>query len=160
MLLLKLCLTAFSQQPQRIATGTITDAETGKPVASAAVFIANTTAGVITDADGNYRLDVPGAGIFEIVVSHVAYEEVIHKVDIPRPSMRFDAELITRAFDDIVVVAQKQYRKEDVKLFWDRVLHAQPSKKLEIVNANDIYFYYNNEKKYLESYEYGAHTAY
>ena len=148
-LLLKLCLTAFSQQPQRIVTGTVTDAETGEPVQSATVFIANTTVGITTDADGNYRLYVPGVGSYEIVVSHVAYEPVVHKIDNPRTMARFDVELVVSAFDEIIVKAKSFYRKEDVKLFWDRILDAQPSSKLKIENLNDIHFFYNASEKTL-----------
>ena len=47
-----LCLGVYSQQPQRIVIGKITDAETGEPVSAVAVFIAGTTSGTTTGNDG------------------------------------------------------------------------------------------------------------
>ena len=143
LILLLLCLGLYSQQSQRIVTGTITDSETGEPVPSAAIFIANTTVGTTTDEKGNYRLIVPGTGSYEVVVSHVGYEPIMYKLDFPLSLEKYDATLMTYKFEDIVVIAKKQYRKEDVKLFWDRLLGVQPSKNLEIVNPNDINFFYN-----------------
>ena len=149
-LLLKLCLTAFSQQPQRIVTGTITDAETGEPVQSAAVFIANTTVGTTTDMRGNYRLPLPGGGNYEMVFSHVGYEAVFHQINAQRALTVVNVKLNLNELDDIVITAERNYRNADVILFWDRLLGVKPLKYIEVLNPNDVHFHYNAETQILK----------
>ncbi|HEY4788751.1 MAG TPA: SusC/RagA family TonB-linked outer membrane protein [Bacteroidales bacterium] len=45
---------------QQKITGTITDASTGEPLTGVSVSVEGTTQGVISDANGNFSIDVPG----------------------------------------------------------------------------------------------------
>ncbi|WP_165871549.1 carboxypeptidase-like regulatory domain-containing protein [Flaviaesturariibacter flavus] len=65
-------LTLFSFA-QGVISGTITDAETGQPLEGASVFAQNTTIGMVSKADGSYRLSL-GKGGYELVVSYTGYE--------------------------------------------------------------------------------------
>ena len=59
------------QQNRRMITGTVTDSH--GPVIGASVIVKGTTSGVITDVDGNFKLEVPiGA---TIVISYVGYKD-------------------------------------------------------------------------------------
>ena len=70
-LVMVLCL-SFPALAQKITvTGTVTD-PTGEPLIGASVLAQGTSAGVATDIDGNYRLDVDANGT--IVVSYVGYD--------------------------------------------------------------------------------------
>ena len=51
-----LLLLPFISFSQATITGKVTDAETKMPLQGASVFAQNTTKGVITDNDGNYKL--------------------------------------------------------------------------------------------------------
>jgi len=57
---------------QGVISGTITDAETKSPLEGASVFAQNTTAGVVTKADGTFKL-VLNKGGYELVVSFTGY---------------------------------------------------------------------------------------
>ena len=129
-------------QAQQAISGRITDAEDGKPITGASVFIVNTTVGMASGLDGKYSLTVPGRGSFEIVVSHVGYQSVIHKIDVPQNTHRYDAALETTELDEVVVKAAITYKQSDVNLFWQKILGERPSKRgLEVLNAEKVYFY-------------------
>ena len=132
---------------QQAVTGRLTDATDGTPVASASVIVANTTIGVDSDAEGNFSFTVPGRGSFEIVVSHIGYQSVFHKIVTPQDTHQYNVELETVELDEIVVRAAKTYRQNDVNLFWRMILGETPSRRgMEVLNADKIYFYLNSER--------------
>lgn len=57
---------------QRMVKGTVTDKD-GQPVIGANVVAKGTTAGTVTDANGNYSLNVP-AGVNELTISYTGFE--------------------------------------------------------------------------------------
>jgi TonB family protein len=63
--------TGMATQQQKSIKGKVVFADTGEPAPGAAVLIAGTTTGTITDDDGAFMLDV--AGDPEIVISFVGY---------------------------------------------------------------------------------------
>jgi len=131
---------------QQVVSGRITDAEDDMPVPGASVFIANTTVGTTSDALGNYSLTVPGRGSFEIVVSHVGYQSVFHKIDMPKDTHHYSVALETNELEEITVTAAKTYRNRDVDLFWRKILGEKPSKKgLEVLNPEKVYYYLNSD---------------
>src|SRR5262245_66166479 len=52
-------LVARRHEPMAIISGRITDSATSQPLAGTTVSVRETTLGVQTDAQGNYRLNVP-----------------------------------------------------------------------------------------------------
>ena len=140
-------LIAFSQvlSAQQVVTGRITDASDGAPVASASVFVANTTIGTASDPDGNYSFTVPGRGSFELVVSHIGFQSVSQKIDEPKDRHRYDVTMEIAELEEVVIKAAKTYKTGDVNLFWQKVLGEKPSKRgLEVLNPDKIYFYKSN----------------
>ena len=67
--LLFVCSVTWAQQGRYIS-GHITDAVDGEPIPAVAVFFYNTTVGITTDLEGNYRLSIPGEGSYNLTVSH------------------------------------------------------------------------------------------
>ncbi|MFT0496366.1 SusC/RagA family TonB-linked outer membrane protein [Bacteroides thetaiotaomicron] len=65
------------QQKSKTVVGTVTD--NGEPIIGASVVVKNAGKGVITDMDGNFKLDVPVGAT--IVISYVGYdsEEIVYK---------------------------------------------------------------------------------
>nr|WP_302830219.1 TonB-dependent receptor [uncultured Bacteroides sp.] len=59
------------QQNRKMVTGTVTDSY--GPVIGASVVVKGTTSGVITDVDGNFKLEVPVGAT--IVISYVGYKD-------------------------------------------------------------------------------------
>ena len=142
-----ICL-CFSQaiEAQQVVSGRITDATDGTPVPGVHVFIANTSIGTTSDESGNYSFTVPGMGSFEIVVSHVSYQAVSYKIDMPQPSHRHDVALAENELDEIIVNAKKTYRNRDVDLFWRTILKEKPSRNgMQVVNPEKVYFYLNSD---------------
>jgi hypothetical protein len=63
---------SFSGYAQVIISGKVVDAETKIPLQGASVFAQNTTKGVITDKEGDYRI-VLNKGGYELVISFTGY---------------------------------------------------------------------------------------
>ncbi len=73
LMVLPMVLFAFSfAMAQRTVTGTVTDAE-GVPLIGASVLVKGTTAGTVTDIDGNFSLNVP-EGAETLVFSYTGFE--------------------------------------------------------------------------------------
>jgi len=132
-------------QAQQLITGRITDAEDGLPVPGASIFIANTTVGTASDASGNYSLTVPGRGGFEIVISHVGYQSVFHKIETPQSSHQYDVALTINELQEITITANIRYRRSDVNLFWRTILGEKPSRNgMEVLNPEKVSYHLNS----------------
>jgi len=64
----------LSAQTQFPISGSVLDADTGKPLPHANVFLANTMKGSVTDTTGRFLIRGVPIRTFEIVVSRVGYE--------------------------------------------------------------------------------------
>ncbi len=89
--------------------GRVVDDASGEPVEGVAVVIDGPDrAGVVSTADGTFRFSGVAAGIYEMKVSHIAYGEATHLVNVP-PNGEIDltVRLVPRAIalDSIVVSA-------------------------------------------------------
>ena len=69
-ILLLYCKTIFSQT----LTGKIINADSKEPMASASVYLSNTSIGVNTNKQGIFNLSVAGGGKYKLVVSYIGYE--------------------------------------------------------------------------------------
>jgi len=65
---------------QFIVSGQVFDAETNTPLPGANVFLANTTKGVSSDADGTFAIRNLPALHFKLVVSFIGYETQVFDV--------------------------------------------------------------------------------
>ena len=138
------CLISFTLAAQRTISGRVTDEESGEPVANASVFIANTTIGVTTDATGYYQLKLSREGISRFVVSHVGYESVYADIEPERVSVIFDVALKTATMEEVTVAAKARFRKYDVDLFWRTILGQKPTKNIQPLNPEAVYYYFNS----------------
>jgi TonB-linked SusC/RagA family outer membrane protein len=94
----------FAQSKQ--VTGTVKD-NTGEPVVGASVVVKGTSVGIVSDSEGNFTLDVPGAATV-IVVSYIGYKEKEVSV---APYMEITLETDISDLDKVVVVAYGTARK-------------------------------------------------
>jgi len=97
-------------QQIRVA-GVVKDAN-GQPMPGVAVKVTGTTLGALTDANGRYSLDVPGASA-ELEFSFIGYAVVTVPVN-GRSVIDVTLEETTEALDEIVVVGYGTVRKSDV----------------------------------------------
>ena len=133
----------FTLSAQRTISGHVTDAS-GAPIRDAHVFIANTTVGMITNAAGYYRLQIPGEGSYRLTASHVAYEPVFVDMKPGKNSLRLDLKMQANVLDAVEISAKVNFRKRDIDLFWNTLLGKKPSKNtIYAVNPEAVFFKYD-----------------
>jgi len=89
---------SFSQATYTVS-GKIIDAETKLPLQAASVFAQNTTIGTATNADGNFKLELPNGG-YELAITFTGYYSETKRIS--------NAD----AGDNNIVIALKQKEKE------------------------------------------------
>ena len=131
---------------QQVVTGRITDGTDGTPIPGAEIFIANTTIGTTSNESGNYSITVPLKGSFEFVVSHVGYQPVFHKIDVPKSLHQIDVAMEVNDIQEVIITARNNYTRGDVNLFWEILLGVRPSNSgLEVLNPEKVYFFRNRD---------------
>lgn len=71
-------LNSPAQERNRIS-GTVINATTHQPIASASIFISGTTSGTMSNASGHFVLNnVPAKGSFELVISSIGFNTYVH----------------------------------------------------------------------------------
>lgn len=107
------CLTfneAFAQQRQ--ITGTVTSVENKQPVSGVTVTVKGTNTRAVTDAQGNFKLNVP-TGATTLVfssASFLTYELVIGSENTINAELAPDI----RAMEDVVVIGYQSVRRKDL----------------------------------------------
>lgn len=99
-------------------SGTVTDAETGDPLAGTNVFIVGTTIGAATDVEGFFTiLNVP-PGIWEVTASMVGYLEVtmqqVRVITDQTSQIEFQLKTEFLEGEAVIVVAERKVVKKDV----------------------------------------------
>ena len=103
-----LCLVAFAQGRQ--ISGTVIDG-TGEPIIGANVLEVGTTNGVITDIDGNFKLNVqPNAKIQVSFIGYITQTVTVGSQSNIKVTLKEDAQ----ALDEVVVVGYGVQKKSDV----------------------------------------------
>ncbi len=74
-ILIFVIILSFSLKAQ-VLNGTVKDSETGDPVAIATIFFNNHRNGTFSDKNGNFEVIVPASGYLELIVSHIAYNNL------------------------------------------------------------------------------------
>lgn len=94
--------------------GKVLDYETKEPVALASVYFANTRVGVSTKPDGTYEIDNIKPGIYELVVSHIAYESKVEVLELTRNKLTVNFRLVEKTSDlnDFELTGEKMKRSE------------------------------------------------
>lgn len=76
MLATSVYMPAWSQTKPTALTGKVIDADDGYPLIGVAVMVSGTKYGTVTDADGNFELNIPDKQS-EIVFSYIGYDDVV-----------------------------------------------------------------------------------
>ncbi len=102
---------ALSSFGQDVAVkGQVKDQNTGEPLIGADVMVKGTSRGVITDADGNFTLEVPFKSV--LVITYLGYATLEVPVD-PSRAMTILMKEDTKLLDEVVVIGYGQVRKRD-----------------------------------------------
>lgn len=125
-------------------TGTVTNADTGAPIADAHVFIANSMNGTVTDAQGNYRLTGVPLGTLQLYVSIVGYEPqnrnlFLRRTDFYREDFALKEAIVSVGEITVTTDNEKWKRQLEkfIKLFIGETPNAQET---EIVNPEVLDF--------------------
>ena len=147
-LLFILCFISFSfvVTAQSTITGQVIDAETKLPLEGASVFAQNTTKGVITDKEGNYRLFLNKGG-YELIVSYTGFVSKIISIEASEDK-RLDIELkkVEKNMEEVVIIASNEVTDGWEKyggFFLDYFIGATPfSDSCILLNPEALKFYY------------------
>jgi len=97
---------------QQNVTGTVTDAKTREPLIGVTIVVEGTTQGALTDAKGQFSIQVPGPAS-KLVFSFIGYES--QKIEVGTKAV-IDVEMVsaTIAIDEVVVIAYGTQKKINV----------------------------------------------
>lgn len=141
-------------------SGTVYD-ENGQPLNNANVFLDGTTIGISSDIDGNYKLEFIPPGFYDIVFSHVGYENAVYQISEMNGSPRVQThqmELDLGQLEEVEVISNRISRSETTwqqhyHLFREEILgQSENSVETVIENPEALNFTYNQEKNSLSAY--------
>ena len=135
-----------------LITGRVVDRETGQSLTGASVFLANTTMGAMTDADGRYRITQVPPSAYTLIVSHIGYELRTIPVQLIQPdTLRYYSRLKPRVLDmeEVQVTADRpksgQWRK-DLKKFTEEFIGTSTyAQACRIINPDVLWFSYDKD---------------
>ena len=110
-LLLALALPFFVLAQDRIITGHVNDAETGDPVVGATVSIKGKSSGVITDAQGAFKLKAAETDVIEI--SSVGYQAQEMQAG-AAADLQIKLKVLNKQLNEVVVVGYGTKKRSDV----------------------------------------------
>lgn len=145
-LITSLSLTALLARTQTTTlTGRVTDASNGQPLPFASVFINNTTLGVNSDENGNFKLTNVPLGSVEVVASYVGYAPARQVLRLEAAQPRTLALALTptgQNLSEVTVTAKRDKTWERQLREFRRELLGQNSfaAQCDIVNAHVLRF--------------------
>lgn len=102
-------LLSGDDQPSSYISGTITDQETGKPIANVNVYIVGTQYGTLSNDDGTFLLGPFDDGLYTIIFSHIAYQNVQDvRLFFPGQTHKYDLQLSAQPilFEEVEITAE------------------------------------------------------
>jgi len=141
-LLVLLCAAAISGQAsaQGTLSGIIRDSLTQKPLEFASVFLASTTYGSTTDANGRFTLAGVPAGPYDLIVSYVGYKLLKRSITVANGPQPLDL-LLTPSAQQLrgVTVRPNPNRESDYRKFAEAFLgRSSLSRQCRIRNPDAV----------------------
>lgn len=131
----------------RELNGIVKDAETGKPIEHATVFLSNTSLGVLTDKDGEYIIKNIPPGTYNLVSAIIGYSKVIKPVKISGEMQKIDFALSVRNIiaKEITVTSEtpKEWQRRLKKFTKEFIGESSNAHNCEILNPEIIDFEIN-----------------
>jgi hypothetical protein len=120
-------------------SGYITDATNGQPLESVTIFVAGTTSGTVSDAEGRFSLDYPNKGTAQLVLTHIGYEYKTMNIDDVENGriLRIILQEKPQQLSEVNVIGIDPNRKENMKEFLFGFFgDSQAGKKCKILNPD------------------------
>ncbi len=150
MYLFLVCTTAVAQT----VTGIVLDAETNKPIETAAIYFDNTTFGVITNSKGEFSIQYSKAIQSPLIISFLGYKKQVINNYRENKKLTILLEENHESLDEVVVNADDGLtRKQKLRFFRNELLGTSRfGNSCTILNEDDIIIRYNKKERILTAY--------
>ena len=141
----------YSYSSAQTLTGSVLN-ENKQPVVGASVYFDGTAIGTITNATGQFYLQLKNRISAPLVISSLGYETQMVQNAFDQPSLSIQLKLKPYQIGEVVVKKDRFSRKQKVKAFRAQFLGtSRAGKSCIIKNEADIDLYYNAERNTLEA---------
>ncbi len=150
-----LATSLFSQATHYTVTGKIIDKTTGLPLPGASVFAQNTTFGVATDIDGNFKLKLPNGG-YELIVTFTGYETESMRISNATADKELTVEVKPKEkfLEEVLVVASNEikdgWQKYGQFFIENFIGKSEFSRQTIIKNPEILKFYFSKKRNRLK----------
>ena len=134
----------------QVIKGRVTDAVTGSPLQNVNVYLDGTIMGTTTDSQGNFTLNNTLKTSAPLLVSYVGYQQ--QKInDYADKSLAIALKRKVIALKEVTVSTDKINRASAMRIFL-REFIGRNNQDCDIINPDDIYFYYNKKEALITAY--------
>ncbi len=144
-----------SASAQIIIKGKVLDKVSGQPVVNASVYLNNTSAGTVSDRNGEFILSVKSVYTGELIVSSVGYRALSYKISsaaADKTFFTFKLEIKESMLAGVLVMNDAQ-RKEWLKIFKENFLGiTEEADNCIIENTDAVYFAAGENKNSIYAY--------
>jgi hypothetical protein len=150
---------AFAQlvQAQRTISGKIIDVNTKQALASASVFLANTSVGTNANSAGEFKLEIAGPGRFNLVVALIGYETYATEVSVQENITGIKIELKPQVAELAEVVVgnyDKNGWEKWGEFFMEMLIGNTPNAlNCKLLNKEAVKFTFSKKENILRRYE-------
>jgi hypothetical protein len=136
---------------QATITGTVRDSLTRQPLPFASVFLANTTRGATTDAQGRYTLSAVPAGRYELAATYLGYQLRQRQVVVSGGNVALDIQLLPASQQlSEVVIRPNPNREADYQRFLELFLGQSTfAKQCRVRDPDAVRIDYDAQQKLL-----------
>ncbi|HEY5326317.1 MAG TPA: carboxypeptidase-like regulatory domain-containing protein [Mucilaginibacter sp.] len=134
-------------------SGTVTSADSKKPLPRASVFLSNSAIGSATNEEGKYILSGVRPGQYTLVVSILGYEQYSKTILVGREPMKLDIELAQKPLmlREVVISSNADWKKNYEAFRKEFIGTDENAKYCEIINPHILNITYNPSKELLHA---------
>lgn len=136
--------------------GLIRNAESLKPIHLANIYFAGSQKGTVSDKNGEFKLSTIRQGAYDLVISHVSYEDFTRKVEILSDTLiRLNILLKPEAdaMDEMVIRPDTTNWWQNYVYFKELIIgNSQNAQFTKILNPRSLFFEYEEKEKDFRAY--------
>ncbi|KOF03747.1 hypothetical protein OB69_05535 [Roseivirga seohaensis subsp. aquiponti] len=151
-------LSVFGQNAsQFVIKGNVADKQTGETLPYASVFLANTTVGTVSNDQGDFVLNVPKSGSYDLIIKFAGYKTFTQSIQFFEPQtieVTAKLDVDTRQVSGVTVMAKKDEKwRRNLEDFKIGFLGTSPfAEQCKILNEEVIDFYFDEENNIFEAF--------
>lgn len=134
-------------------SGTVTSADTKKPIPSASVFLSNSAVGAATNENGHFTLSGVRPGQYTFVVTILGYEDYEKTILVTSDPMHIDIELKPKPLQlrEVVIASPEDWKKNYEEFRKHFIGTDQNAKLCEVQNPHILNITFNQTKQILHA---------